>query len=234
MIRIAVVEDESQCREQFCGFINRFARETDTSVQISTFENGLQLVNNYKPEFDVIFLDIQMPVFDGLETAQHIRKIDQEVILIFVTNMAQYAIKGYAVNAYDFIVKPVAYPAFEQKLRKVVHILEKRPSQYVILSTSNGMFKVDSDDIYYFEVLNHTILCHTTQGVQRLSSGTLTALETKLAPVHFSRCNSGYLVNLRHVTTIQRDCVVVGKSTVPISRPRKKMFLKALTEYVGG
>ena len=233
MIRIAIVEDDGNYRKQLREFTTRFSRETDIALDVSEFSNGIQLTESYKAAYDVIFMDIQMPLLDGLETARRVRQLDQDVILIFVTNMDQYALRGYEVNAYDFVVKPLAYPVFEQKLKKVARILDRRPSKYIMLPLGGSMLKVPTSEVYYIETINHRLYCHTVDGVKAMSSGTLTALETQLASEHFSRCSNCFLVNLRHVTTIQKDSVVVGGDVLKISRPRKKTFLKELTEFVG-
>ena len=234
MMRIAIVEDEMGYRKTLREFAMRFSAETNTALEISEFVNGIQLTQNYKAVYDVIFLDIQLPLMDGLEAARRIRQCDQEVILIFVTNMAQYALRGYEVNAHDFVVKPIVYPAFEQKMKKVARILASRPSKYMMLPLGGSIMKIPTSDVYYIETANHRLYCHTVDGVRPMSSGTLTALENQLASEHFSRCNSCFLVNLRHVTSIDKDSVVVGDSILKISRPRKKAFLKELTAFIGG
>lgn len=233
MIRVAIAEDEESYRQQIKEFAWRFSKETGTDMEIAEFTDGMQLVQNYKGAYDVIFLDIQMPQMDGFETAKCIRKSDEDVILIFVTNLAQLALKAFEVNAYDFIVKPLVYPAFEQKMKKIARILGRRAQNYIMLPVDGSMLKMPVDDIHYIEITNHRLYCHTSDAVMIMSSGTLSALEKRLEADHFSRCNSCYLVNLRHVSAIQKDSVIVGGTTLAVSRSRKKSFMKDLTEFVG-
>ncbi len=234
MIRIAIVEDEEKCRELLENHAKRFAREEPAELEITAFSDGLQLVERYTPRFDVIFLDIQMPQMDGMEAARRIREHDEDVILIFVTNLAQMALKAFEVSATDFVIKPVSYPAFQQKMKKVVRMLAKRPQSFVMLPFKGGMQKMPAEEIYYIEVRDHRLYCHTAEGEKLMASGTLSALEAKLAEAHFSRCNSCYLVNLRYVSSIARDSITVGEDTLAVSRSRKKAFLQELAEYVGG
>ena len=109
MAKIAVVEDNDAMRAQLCGFIAQYAQESGHQLDVTAFSDGAQLVEPYRPGFDIIFLDIEMPKLGGMPTAERIRRQDPDVVLVFVTNMAQYAIRGYEVDALDFVLKPVSY-----------------------------------------------------------------------------------------------------------------------------
>ena len=112
MAKIAVVEDNDAMREQLCGFIAQYARESGRQLDVTAFADGAEIVDPYRPGFDIIFLDIEMPTLGGMPTAERIRQVDPDVVLVFVTNMAQYAIRGYEVDALDFVLKPVSYYQF--------------------------------------------------------------------------------------------------------------------------
>ena len=94
MAQIAVVEDNDAMRAQLCGFIAQYAQESGHQLDVTAFSDGAQLVEPYRPGFDIIFLDIEMPTLGGMPTAERIRRQDPDVVLVFVTNMAQYAIRG--------------------------------------------------------------------------------------------------------------------------------------------
>ena len=115
MAKIAVVEDNDTMRAQLCGFIAQYAQESGHQLDVTAFSDGAQLVEPYRPGFDIIFLDIEMPKLGGMPTAERIRRQDPDVVLVFVTNMAQYAIRGYEVDALDFVLKPVSYYQFSTK-----------------------------------------------------------------------------------------------------------------------
>ena len=173
-----------------------------------------------------------MPLMDGMETAEKIRKLDPYVIIIFVTNMSQLALKAYEVNAYDFMVKPLNYPAFDFKMKKVQRILEKKKKKYVMLPVKGALAKMAVDEIYYIEVENHHLYCYTQQGCFSLTSGSLSGMEEKLINEHFCRCNSCYLVNLQYVTAVEKDFVVVNNQKLALSRAKKKKFIQELTDFV--
>ena len=118
MAKNAVVEDNDAMREQLCGFIAQYARESGRQLDVTAFADGAEIVDPYRPGFDIIFLDIEMPTLGGMPTAERIRQVDPDVVLVFVTNMAQYAIRGYEVDALDFVLKPVSYRSEERRVGK--------------------------------------------------------------------------------------------------------------------
>lgn len=148
MIRVAIVEDEAAVREQLAGYVQRCTRQYGTLFEVTMFTDGLEILEEYRPVYDIIFLDVEMPQLDGMETARRIRAMDSEVQLIFITNMAQYAIKGYAVGALDYVLKPVPYFAFSQQLQKAVNQLAKRTRHYLAVPVDGGMRRLDAAAIY--------------------------------------------------------------------------------------
>ncbi|MFR3923535.1 MAG: LytR/AlgR family response regulator transcription factor [Dysosmobacter welbionis] len=101
MLKIAVVEDQTEVRESLCQFIRQYAGEQGLQAEVEPFADGAVIAEEYQPGYDIIFLDVEMPRLGGFGAAERIRAVDPDVVLVFVTNMAQYAIKGYEVDALD-------------------------------------------------------------------------------------------------------------------------------------
>ena len=233
MIRVAIVEDEAEIREQLMGYVQRYTRQYGTAFEVKTFADGLEILEDYRPAYDLILLDIEMKHLDGMETARRIRELDPDVMLVFITNMAQYAIKGYAVGALDYVLKPVPYFAFSQQLQKVEEQLRRRTRHYLAVPVEGGLRRLDTSRIYYIESEGHRVHFYTEEG-DFAAPGALKALEEKRADRPFARCNSGYLVNLAQVQAVQQNTVEVGPYELQVSRPKRKSFLAALTDYIGG
>lgn len=155
------------------------------------------------------------------------------MLIIFITYMGKYAIRGYEVSALDFVLKPVNYSKLAMRLRHVEEIIRRREEHFLLVSENGALFRVLTADIRYIEVANRHIYVHTADRVY-VTSGTLSKLEETLDGQPFARCGQSYLVNLRHVSSVQRDTVMVEEEAVPLSRSRQKGFLQALSDYMGG
>lgn len=232
MIRMAIVEDEAQYAGQLREYVDQYGRQSGEVFEITDYADGDELVERFHAQFDIILMDVEMPFLDGMTAAEMIRKTDPQVVIIFITNMAQYAIRGYAVDALDYVLKPVSYFAFSQRLDRAISRLHRREDHYISVAVRGGSQKLDISKIYYVESQGHNLVYHA-EGGEVLSSGTMQETEERLAPFHFFRGNKGYLINLQHVDSVRDGCAVVRGERLLLSRARKNAFLEALTDYMG-
>jgi len=232
MIRIAIVEDEHSYAMQLQEYLHQYEQDNGESFEISLFSDGDEIVNKYRSNYDIILMDVEMKFMDGMSAAREIRKVDTEVVIIFITNMPQYAIHGYAVDALDYVLKPVSYFAFSQRLSRAIGRMKKRESQPLAISIKGGTIRLDVSNIYYIESQGHTLMYHTASGVYE-ASGTMKEMEEMLAKSNFYRGNKGYLINMAHVEGIKDSYAIVKKEKLLLSRARKKEFMEVLTRYWG-
>lgn len=233
MIRIAIVDDEPSSIEQLKNYILQYQRERGWEISIASFTDGDEIVENYKAEYDIILLDIEMKFMDGMTAASVIRENDPEVIIIFITNMAQYAIKGYTVNATDYVLKPVSYFSFSQSLDKAIGRINRKVSNFIAVGIKGGTVKLNIADICYVESQGHRLIFYT-RTEEYVTFATMKEIEEKLQYFHFFRCNKGSLLNLAFVDGVQDGCVIINGERLAISRARKKEFMEELTNYLGG
>lgn len=232
MIKIAIVEAEHAYAMQLQKYLHQYETENGEVFEISLFSDGDEIVHKYKPVYDIILMDVEMKFMDGMSAAEEIRKVDTEVVIIFITNMPQYAIRGYAVDALDYVLKPVSYFAFSQRLNRAISRMKKRESKTLSISIKGGTVRLDVANITYIESQGHTLIFHTLSGDYE-TAGRMKDMETDLAEVNFYRGNKGYLINLAHVEGIKDGCAVVRGEQLLLSRSRKREFMETLTRYWG-
>ena len=233
MYHIAIVEDEAEFAVQLQEFLKQYQKENDIAFKVTVFGDGAEILEDYQPLYDIILLDIEMPKVNGMEAAEQIRKMDSDVVLMFITNMASYAIRGYEVGALDFVMKPITYYTFSMKLTRALKRAKQKEQQQILLGLSDGVKKVGIQQIFYVEVQNRMLHYHTDEG-EYVMRGTMASVEQMLAPYPFIKCNHWYIVNLMHVSEVRGNIAIVGGHELEISRRNRTAFLKALTEYVGG
>ncbi len=231
MVRIALVEDDALYREQLMQYLERYTRESGVKFRVTTFSDGDAVVEGYAANYDIILMDIVMPLMNGMEAAEHIREMDGDVVIIFITNTPQYAMKGYLVDALDYVLKPIGYYAFSQRIDRALARMKKRTRSYISVQFKNGMKKLDVSQITYVEVRDHDLLYHTVSEAFE-ARGTLSELEKVLSPERFFRCSKCCLVNLEYVEAVQNNDIVVGNELIQVSRARKRALMDALNDYI--
>ena len=206
-------------------------KKNGIEFKITEFANAITFLTNYKPGYDMVFIDIQMPHMNGMEAAEKLREIDSAVPIVFITNMANFAVQGYSVNSVDFVVKPVTYYNFSVMLDKVMRISRSR-SPEIVLKTADGAVRLRTDDIIYIEVMGHKTIYHL-DGRDIEIWDTLKSQEEKLSALGFARCNKYCIANLKYVDKISGDVLTIHGAEITITRTRKKQFMQGLVEYYG-
>ena len=232
MIRIAVVEDEDKWANIIEDCLDKLSKQDKIDIAITRFCDGYDLVENFACNFDIILMDIEMPLMNGMEAAEKIRNVDSEVTIIFITNMAQYAIRGYKVNALDYILKPISYIPFSETIKKAVRIYDKDKGGFIVINHKSGTEKIMTDNIYYIESQGHRLTFHTSKGTYETTTYSMKEIEQMLSSYRFKRCNGGCLVNLKYVTGYNGNELKVMDTSVSISRGKKNDFLAALASYM--
>lgn len=239
MINIALIDDNLNDLNTLKSFIDKYTEsdelDSQIEVNITTYNDPTSFLNENNFKYDLIFLDIEMPKINGISLAKRIREKDSNVGLVFITNMAQYAINGYEVSAIDYILKPLDYYDFALKFNKIINFVKRNISNYIYLkSVENNLIKVDVNEIIYVEIFSHYLIYHLENREIKVR-GTISEAENNLSNYYFSRISKSFLINLKHVINIKLDNVLLtGNIELIISRLRKKDFLEAFYKYLGG
>ena len=234
MLRIGIAEDDLTFQGTISSYLKKYQEEHNIEFQTTYFQDGSKLVFKYEPVFDILLLDIEMPKLNGMDAARQIRLTDSRVIIIFITNMAQYAINGYEVGALDFVLKPLKYFSFAMKLEKAITSVSNAEAVSFLVPYKDGVKKLLSDEIIYAEIRDHWLHIFTREEEYKLLS-TLKEFVAKTANYHFICCNSCFCINMKYVTDLQKDTVTLDERyELKVSRSKKKEVKQALLDYYKG
>ena len=236
MPHIAIVEDEGAAADALCAFIARYAAEKNLDLTVERFSSAMEFELSHR-RFDLVFMDIQMPGINGMEAAQLMRTYDQETPLVFVTNLAQYAVRGYEVDALDFIVKPVSYFDFRMRMDKAMRKVHRSARASVAINTRDGGLRVvPTADIEYVEVNRHDVTYHLLGGQDPVVTyGSLKAFENEVAGGPFVRISNSCLVNMNHIYAVRGgELRTYSGAVLRLSRSRKHEATATIVGFLGG
>lgn len=232
-IKVAIIEDEIQYQEDLKNELQKFFNANELFPVFYIFSSAIEFFDSNFYIFDCIFLDVNMPGCDGISAAKQIRSKLIEVPIIFVTSLAQYAIKGYEVQALDYLLKPVTYAALNLRLKKLVTILKKSVDSTYFFKNKTIEKRIPINDILYIEVNKHTLFFHLKNEILK-TTGSLSKVMDALPNNQFALCNQCYFVNLRQVKSVSGYELDLGSEIISISHPRKKEFMHSLNKYLHG
>lgn len=231
MTKIAIIEDNNQDLEQILGYLSRYQQERGAVFSAVSFTDPMKFLAEYRPDFDLVFMDIELRPFNGIDIARRLRDMDPVVTLVFITNMEQFAVNGYEVDAMDFVVKPINYYRFCSMMDKAQRHIGKRVEKEIVVRSASRITRLPISQLHYVEIRDHLLIFHSSQGNLE-SWGKLSNVEKELSAYDFVRCSSSYLVNLRHVICVDGDTVNVAGDLIPISQRRRKSFYNCVTNYL--
>ena len=244
MINIGIVDDDIDSRKLLNSEIEEYALEQKIEYAVQEYESAKVFLDNAENTFDMLFLDIDMPGMSGMELAEKIRETDRDVVIIFCTNLQQFALNGYSVGALGFMVKPVQNYSFKLNMDRAltaVRINQKRrhedSEQKLVLRDGTISRLVSVYDIDYVEVRQHYLLYNirdSATGARLVikNRGTMQEEVELLSPYGFVRCSSSFLVNIKSVTAVSRMNVHIGNELLPIGRTFKESFMDAFSRYL--
>lgn len=230
---VAIVEDEDVHAKTLEQFLSDFAAEEGIDLAFTRYGSAIDAAEDYKGQFQVVFLDIMMPGMNGMELAREIRQSDPRVCLIFVTSLAQFALEGYEVEATDYLLKPLSYPEFKLKMHRAFSKVSSSDAPVLRFQSYGGFLIVPIEEIQYCETSGHSVIYHATSGDYRKHQPMKEA-EKALQGMGFLRINSCYLVARKEIVGVENRFVVLRNGErLLISRPRLSAVAQELSSLGG-
>ena len=229
MFRIAVCDDDPAVRRQLSGALRAFSESSGIAVVRDEYPSGSALLSAYAGQYDLLILDVQMGEPDGIATAKALRARGCRAVIVFYTSYVEYALAGYEVQAYRFLLKPLSDAQFSEVVGRALLELQAAREDVVTLRRKDGAERVAVADILYAETeRGHVSLC--LSGQRRLSGAvTMKEMEAALSGRFFFRCHSAYLVNMRRIRALDGQDVLLEDGTrLPLSKHRRRALKEAL------
>ncbi|MCI8534249.1 MAG: response regulator transcription factor [Hungatella sp.] len=228
MIRIAICDDEAVMCQNLKKMVSLKLEQWGEPFRITTYANALQLLCS-PLDFDLIFLDIQMPGLDGVTLAKALRQKEFEGILIFVTILTECMLDAFEVEAMDYLCKPIDENRLDHALKRSLKRLGLKTEKHLFIQTMNWCKTVKLSDIYYCEVMNRKIFLHTKHGLIDYY-GKMKEVEQKTAP-YFIRCHRSFLINPDYLLEyINGQAILENGEQIPVSKNYHQAFMKRVIQ----
>lgn len=235
-MKCVIIDDEPLAVE----LLQDFVKKVDTLELISTFNNAIDAVSFINQNnVDLIFLDIQMPHFSGID---FLNTIEKKPLVIFTTAYSDYAVEGFNLGAVDYLVKPIPFHRFLKAVVRAQQVLQ--PATAPILTENNNAPEIEQDfmfvraeyenvklnfaDILFIEGLKDYVKIYTTDNKFTLTLISLIKLENLLSSKGFARIHRSYIINIKHVKSIQKNKVLISDKRIPISESYKNIFFEKI------
>jgi DNA-binding LytR/AlgR family response regulator len=235
-MKCVIIDDEPLAVE----LLEDFVKKIDTLELLHTFNNAIDAVSFINQNnVDLIFLDIQMPHFSGIE---FLNTIEKKPLIIFTTAYSDYAVEGFNLGAVDYLVKPIPFHRFlksvvrAQQIANPAAIIQPVTETPTPESEQDFMFvraeyenvKMNFSDILFIEGLKDYVKIYTTDNKFTLTLISLIKLENLLSSKGFSRIHRSYIINIKHVKSIQKNKVLISDKRIPISESYKNAFFEKI------
>ena len=232
MINIGICEDELHYRVNIKDMLGDILSTYSINCKIYEFSSGEELLSNYPKDLDILIMDIQMKIINGMDTARKIREFDQNLEIIFMTSFSEFMQEGYEVKAYRYILKPISERKISRNILPCINEIMKKKNNYLTINVKNYVDRIKIDSIVYIETDRPNILIYTNDN-KYTTKMSISKIDKILREHGFFRCHNSYIVNLKLVESMNSNTLKIGEKYIPISKYRVKELKLALTNILG-
>jgi len=237
MIKLAICDDNIEDLSNISAIINdyRDLHMGKNKIEYSIYNSAFDLITAMERglKYDLIFLDILMPLITGMDAAKEIRQFNKDVKIIFLTSSTEFAIDSYSVKAYYYVLKPISKEKLIKLLDMVISEIEIHTKRSFLIKSKTNMIRVYVNKLEFAEVIGRTILYHLTDGLVIESTGSMTELEKKLfSHSCFIKPHRSYIINMEFIDTLGRSEIKMQSfALVPIAKANYKSVKSAYIEF---
>ncbi|MFI3115880.1 MAG: LytTR family DNA-binding domain-containing protein [Clostridia bacterium] len=235
MIKIGICDDNLKETSHLKNLLSKYSENHNLEFDINTFNNGYLFLDFIKNQqtFDICFLDIYMPALSGIDTAKELRLLDKNTQLIFTTSSKSFALDGYAVQATNYLIKPLKKDDFFKALDLIFEKTSIDTVENIRIPTITGVQFVSSNMISYIEASNNRCTVNLCNKTSLTSSINLTKIhELFNESISFIVVSRSILINLDSVVGLENEKLVLKDGTkITIPRRKKKELTQAFLDY---
>jgi two-component system, LytTR family, response regulator LytT len=235
MIRCITIDDEPLALRQIASYIDK----TPFLELAGQYESALQAIEVLSStRIDLMYVDINMPDLNGIN---FVKALGNPPLVVFVTAYSEYAIDGFAVNAIDYLLKPLGYKEFLKSANKARRIYETASSQtnkpdagkeYLFVKSGYKTVRISLSDIIYIEGKREYVRIHMIDGKSHMPLISLRSLEEQLPSDVFMRIHRSFIINLTKIAVFDNSRIVLeGKAEIPVSGQYKDSFQRYIRSH---
>lgn len=233
MIVIGICDSEQTVRSLLASYVERYRQETNTEIQLLSYSTGEKLYKNYLVDMDLIFLEIPLRRMNGLKIAEHLRKYDERVRIVFLTTVLTYVLEAYDVGASNYLLKPLSYGKFCRELARIYAGKKEREQRSFLEQSRHALHKIYFHEVRYIETSGKSTLIHTEKG-SIPGSRQMKQYEELFSGTTLIRCHAGYIVNLRYFESLEEtELTLTDGARIPVSRSRRRLVLSRIQNIYG-
>ena len=227
-----ICADEWHYRVNIKDMLGDILSTYSINYKIYEFSSGEELLSNYPKDLDILIMDIQMKIINGMDTARKIREFDQNLEIIFMTSFSEFMQEGYEVKAYRYILKPISERKISRNILPCINEIMKKKNNYLTINVKNYVDRIKIDSIVYIETDRPNILIYKNDN-KYTTNMSISKIDKILREHGFFRCHNSYIVNLKLVESMNSNTLKIGEKYIPISKYRVKELKLALTNILG-
>ena len=231
-MKIAIIEYSGQELSLLERCLQSYLSSRQVYRVIDTYTSGESFLENCPSKsYDLVFLDILMEGISGIEVARKIRETDSECLLIFISSSKEYALQGFEVRAFDYLLKPLSEERFQKTMDLCQNELAKH-IRYIEVKESRTLVKIPLNEIIYTDYYNHYIQIHTAARLIRSYQQFDVFSPLLLCYPQFLCCYRNCIVNMDHVDSVDKhDFVMENGERVPITRGNRNSIYQQYADY---
>ncbi|WP_143304508.1 LytR/AlgR family response regulator transcription factor [Chitinophaga vietnamensis] len=226
-IKCVITDDEPVARKGLAGYVEK----VDFLELAGICEDAISLNNLLQQQpVELLFLDIEMPYISGVELLQ---SLSQPPKVIFTTAYEHYAIKGFEMQALDYLLKPISFERFLKAANRAMEAFRQNSASaqsHLFIKTGEKLVKIDWQDILFVEAMENYVYIHTTTA-KHMTHATLKSVMESINSPDFIQTHKSYFINSQQITGIDGNLIELGKAVVPVSRSMKDAVLEKILKH---